>query len=224
MIKFSNGQRGIHEKNLMCGYRTRLNLPSAAIAHHGAVSLALGPGSPIETASLLSLPEGGFVVSPKLEYVPFREFHFAELTNKDSFTFYNLSLFYGITPYLTAGVVFPYSVKKQDTLGTNSGLGDIGLNALLGFNYHPAKGFWLNKAEDSAVSLDEVRIIFLLCTFLPEILNSHAYLWVRTCRRSSYLSFRGLLAETLIVHFCSVIQDFKHKSIIFISTHTSISL
>jgi hypothetical protein len=141
-----------------------LILPSAVMAHHGAVSLALGPGSPIETASPLSLPQGGFVVSTKLEYAPFREFYFAEPTNKESFTFYNLSFSYGITPFLTASVVFPYSVKKQDTLGTNSGLGDIGLNALLGFNYDPTKGFSLNKPEDTAVSLDEVRKIFFSFT------------------------------------------------------------
>lgn len=135
-------------------------LPSAAAAHHGAVGLAFGPGSPIETASPLSLPQGGFVVSNKIEYVPFRKFDFAEPKNKDSFTFYNLSLAYGITPYLTAGVVFPYSIKRQDTLGTNRGLGDIGLNALLGFNFDPAKGFRLNAAEDTAVALDSVRKIF----------------------------------------------------------------
>jgi hypothetical protein len=135
-------------------------LPVCSWAHHGAVSLALGPGSPIETASPLSLPEGGFVVSTKLEYAPFRQFYSADPTNKESFTFYNLSLSYGIKPYLTASVVFPYSIKTQDNLGTNRGLGDIGLNALLGFNYDPAKGFSLNKAEDTAVSLDEVRKIF----------------------------------------------------------------
>jgi hypothetical protein len=141
-----------------------LILPSAAMAHHGAVSLALGPGSPIETASPLSMPEGGLAVSTKLEYAPFRKFDFAEPTNKDSFTFYNLSLTYGIKPYLSAGVVVPYSVKKMETLGTNRGLGDIGLNATLGFNYDSAKGFSLNTAEDTAVSLDSIRKIYLSLT------------------------------------------------------------
>ncbi len=138
-----------------------LLIPCTALAHHGAVSLALGPGSPIETASPLTLPEGGLAVSTKLEYAPFRKFEFAEPENKDSFTFLNLSLTYGIKPYLTAGLVVPYSVKKQDTLGTNRGLGDIGLNAMLGFNYEQGKGFSLNTAEDTAVSLDSIRKIYL---------------------------------------------------------------
>src|SRR5512144_2835871 len=93
-----------------------LLFPLNAMAHHGAVSLALGPGSPIETASPLTLPEGGLVVSTKIEYVPFKKFDFAQPTNKDSFTFLNLSLIYGIKPYLSAGVIFPYSFKSQDTL------------------------------------------------------------------------------------------------------------
>lgn len=141
-----------------------LLIPSQALAHHGGVSLALGPGSPIETASPLTLPEGGLVVSTKLEYAPFRKFDFAEPENKDSFTFYNLSLIYGLKPYLSTGVVIPYSVKKKDTLGTNNGLGDIGLNATLGFNYEPGKGFNLNTAEDTAVSLDSVRKTYLCLT------------------------------------------------------------
>jgi len=138
-----------------------LLLPGQALAHHGGVSLALGPGSPIETASPLTLPEGGLVAATKLEYAPFRKFDFADPENKDSFTFYNLSLIYGLKPYLSTGVVIPYSVKTQDTLGTNNGLGDIGLNAVLGFNYEPGKGFNLNKAEDTAISLDSVRKIYL---------------------------------------------------------------
>ncbi len=138
-----------------------LLIPGQALAHHGGVSLALGPGSPIETASPLTLPEGGLVVSTKLEYAPFKKFNFAEPENKDSFTFYNLSVIYGLKPYLSTGVVIPYSVKRQDTLGTNNGLGDIGLNAMLGFNYEQGKGFSLNRMEDTAVSLDSVRKTYL---------------------------------------------------------------
>jgi hypothetical protein len=138
-----------------------LLIPCQALAHHGGVSLGLGSGSPIETASPLSLPEGGLVVYNRLEYVPFKKFDFAEPQNKDFFTFYNLGLFYGLKPYLSTGVTIPYSVKKQDTLGTNSGLGDIGLNAMLGFNYEPGQGFSLNKADDTAVSLDSIRKTYL---------------------------------------------------------------
>jgi hypothetical protein len=138
-----------------------LLIPCQVLAHHGGVSLALGPGSPIETASPLTLPEGGLVTSLKIEYAPFRKFDFAEPTNKDSFTFYSLSTIYGFKPYLSAGVVIPYSVKTQDTLGGNNGLGDIGLNAVLGFNYESGKGFSLNTAEDTAVSLDSIGKTYL---------------------------------------------------------------
>lgn len=141
-----------------------LLIPTQALAHHGAVGLALGPGSPVETASPLTLPEGGLAVSAKFEYVPFRKFAFAEPENKDSFTFYNLSLIYGLKPYLSAGVVIPYSVKKQDTLGINNGLGDMGLNVILGFNYEPGRGFNLNTSEDRAVSLDSTRKTYLSLT------------------------------------------------------------
>jgi hypothetical protein len=141
-----------------------LLIPGQALAHHGGVSLALGPGSPIETASPLTLPEGGLVTSLKLEYAPFRKFDFAEPTNKDSFTFYSLSTIYGLKPYLSTGVVIPYSVKTQDTFGGNNGLGDIGLNVMLGFNYEQGRGFSLNKAEDTAVSLDSITKTYLALT------------------------------------------------------------
>ncbi|MBA4394223.1 MAG: hypothetical protein C0407_11785 [Desulfobacca sp.] len=135
--------------------------PGQVLAHHGGVSLALGPGSPIETASPLTLPEGGLVVSTRYEYVPFKKFDFAEPQNKDSYTFYNLGLYYGLKPYLMTGIGIPYSVKKQDTLGTNNGLGDLGLHLMLGFNYEPGQGFSLNKAEDTAVSPETLNKTFL---------------------------------------------------------------
>jgi hypothetical protein len=134
-----------------------LLFPGQVLAHHGGVSLGRGPGSPIDTTAPLTLPEGGLVVFNRLEYVPFQKFTFAEPQNKDSYFFYNLGLFYGLKPYLSAGLTIPYSIKKQDSLGTNSGIGDIGLNALLGFNYAPGQGFSLNKAEDTAISMDSTN-------------------------------------------------------------------
>ena len=50
--------------------------PWTALAHHGGVSLALGPGSPIETNSPLTLPQGGVVLSSRVEQVEFRKFSF----------------------------------------------------------------------------------------------------------------------------------------------------
>ena len=39
-----------------------LFFPLLSLAHHGGVSLPFGPGTPIETSSPLTLPEGGLVV------------------------------------------------------------------------------------------------------------------------------------------------------------------
>ena len=36
--------------------------------------------------------------------------------------------------------------------------------------------------------------------------------------------FHHFLPVMLIVHFCSIVQDFKRKSIIFVSTYTNTSL
>ena len=106
------------QKLMLIVLSVALLIPCQALAHHGGVSLALGPGSPIETGSPLTLPEGGLVASTKLEYAPFRKFDFAEPENKDSFTFYNLSLIYGLKPFLSTGLVIPYSVKTR--LGIDS--------------------------------------------------------------------------------------------------------
>ncbi|MDP2971267.1 MAG: hypothetical protein Q8P64_18965, partial [Deltaproteobacteria bacterium] len=50
-----------------------LLFPLPAMAHHGGVSLALGPGSPIETNSPLTLPQGGFVLSSRIEQVEWKK-------------------------------------------------------------------------------------------------------------------------------------------------------
>jgi hypothetical protein len=134
--------------------------PGRAYAHHGGLSLALGPGTPIETNSPLTLPEGGMVLSARMEQAEWRKFSFAEPTNKDSFTFYNLGLSYGIKPYLTGSLFLPYNIKSQDDLGSNRGLGDIKLLFNLGFNYDPNKGFRLNTAEDTAVAEGSKKTYF----------------------------------------------------------------
>ena len=134
--------------------------PLAALAHHGGVSLPFGPGTPIETASPLTLPEGGVVLYARTEQVEWRKFQFAEPTNKDSFTFSSVGVSYGITPYLTGSFSVPYNVKRQDSLGSNSGVGDIRFSGILGFHHEPGKGFKLNTAKEGAISLGEVKKTF----------------------------------------------------------------
>jgi hypothetical protein len=134
--------------------------PLKVWAHHGGVSLPFGPGTPIETASTLTLPEGGFVLYTRTEQVEWRKFQFAEPNNKSSFTFSNLGVSYGITPYLTGSFSVPYNIKRQDSSGSNSGIGDIRFSGILGFHHEPGQGFKLNSAKETAISLEGVKKTF----------------------------------------------------------------
>ncbi len=141
---------------------TLLLLPLTAVAHHGGVSLAFGPGSPIETNSPLTLPQGAFVLSSRVEQVEWKKRNFAEPTNKDSFTFFNLGLSYGIKPYLTGTLFMPYNIKRQDDLGSAKGIGDVKFLFNLGFNYDPSiKGIRLNTAQDTAITLEGAKKTYL---------------------------------------------------------------
>lgn len=131
-------------------------------SHHGGISLAMGPGTPIETNSPLTLPQGGIVLSGRVEHMEWRKYRFAEPENKDYFTFYNIGISYGITPYLTGSIFLPYNVKSQDSLGTNRGIGDIKLSFQLGLNYDPKKGLGLNTPEDTTVAEGSKKSYFSL--------------------------------------------------------------
>lgn len=137
-----------------------LSAPSAARAHHGGVSIGSGPGSPIETSSPLTLPQGGFALSARVERAAFKKFPFAEPENKTSNTFMNLGLSYGIAPYLTGSVFVPYSIKRQDGFDGVDGFGDPRLQLCLGFNHAPGKGLALNRAGDTALSLEESKATY----------------------------------------------------------------
>ena len=67
-----------------------LFFPMMAMAHHGGVSLPFGPGTPIETNAPLTLPEGGVVLSTRVEQVEWRKYPFAAPANISSFTFMNV--------------------------------------------------------------------------------------------------------------------------------------
>ncbi len=139
-----------------------LLLPLTVTAHHGGISLALGPGSPIETNSSLTLPQGAFVLSWRLEQVEWKKRNLAEPTNKDSFTFVNLGLSYGLTPYLTGSLFLPYNIKRQDLLGSTRGIGDLKFLFNLGFHYDPStQGIRLNTPQDTAITLGETKKTYL---------------------------------------------------------------
>ncbi len=139
-----------------------LFFPNPVKAHHGGISLAMGPGSPIETNSPLTLPRGAFVISSRVEHVEWKKRTFAEPTNKDSFTFFNMGLSYGITPFLSGSLFFPYNIKRQDHLGSVKGLGDIKLLLNLGAHYDPQiKGIRLNTDQDTATTLEGAKKTYL---------------------------------------------------------------
>ena len=134
--------------------------PGLSLAHHGGVSLPFGPGTPIETGSPLTLPEGGVVAYTRTEQVEWRKFQFAEPHNKSSFTFMSAGASYGFTPYLTGNFSVPYNIKREDNAGSNSGIGDVRLSAILGFHHEPGKGIQLNTQKEAAISLEGVRKTF----------------------------------------------------------------
>lgn len=125
-------------------------MTSTAFAHHGGVSAAFGPGTPVETSSPMTLKEGTFLLYERVEVVPFKKFSFAEPENVDRFTFTNTLIGYGIKDYLTLYVLFPFSVKEQDSLGKSSGIGDPEIFLHYGFKYGAREGFkgWYPFNED----------------------------------------------------------------------------
>ena len=110
-----------------------------------------GPGAAIETTSPIPLPQGAVFFMVKSEYVPFRQFDFAQPVNKVYSLFDTLVAGYGITPWLSGYLFLPYNVKSQDGVGTNVGLGDPGLYVNFAFKYD--EGFRLVPAKES---LDEL--------------------------------------------------------------------
>lgn len=111
-----------------------------SFAHHGGVSTAFGPGAPIETASPLALGKGNFLLYEKFEYVPFEHKDHADPENIDTFTFFNTLVGYGFTDAISVYAVLPAAIKKQDSLGTSSGLGDLGFIFQYGFKYGERDG------------------------------------------------------------------------------------
>jgi hypothetical protein len=101
-----------------------------ARAHHGSASASFigveGPGAALDTSTALPLGERTFVALAKTEYVPYQQREgFAD--QKQYSWFNTLALGFGLRPWLSAFVFQPYSVKAQDGVGTNRGLGDTNL-------------------------------------------------------------------------------------------------
>ncbi len=128
-----------------------------AWAHHGAVSAAFGPGTPVETSSPLTLVKGMWLLYEKCQYVPYKKYdRFDEPGNLDSFTFYNTLIGYGVTDYFTPYLILPYAVKEQDDLGTSEGFGDVEILFQLGFKYGNRNGIkdWYLFDNDDSTGAD----------------------------------------------------------------------
>lgn len=135
-----------------------------ARAHHGVTSVGRagseGPSAAQETSSALPLPQGSLFAMAKSELVPFRQRGFADPENKDFSSFSTLGLGYGVTPWLSAFVFQPFSVKAQDTLGRNAGFADPSVMLAFGFKWDD--GLRLVPERES----------------LDELLDWHFSLWI----------------------------------------------
>lgn len=133
---------------------------SSALAHHGGVSAAFGPGAPVETSSPLTLPKGKFLLYERLEISPFKKFNDnRDDGGNDKFTFTNTLIGYGLTDAVSAYASLPYA--RKDLLadpgnydaGTSQGFGDINLILQYGFKHGARDGFvgWYSlDADDTA--------------------------------------------------------------------------
>ena len=127
--------------------------PVSAFAHHGGVSLAFGPGSPVETSSPLTLPSGGFVAGLRVEQVDWKRYP-ERTDNATDFTFMSANFSYGFTDALMGTFIVPYYIKRQEKFGTNEGMADVKLQLTYGFHHDPGAGFSRNGAGDAAVSME----------------------------------------------------------------------
>ncbi len=139
---------------------------STAIAHHGGVSAAFGPGAPVETSSPLTLPKGKILLYERFEVSPFKKFNDGrDNGGNDSFTFTNTLIGFGLTDAVSAFVSLPYAQKDllaydgdgdpaaAYDAGTSQGFGDINLILQYGFKHGARDGFmgWYSlDADDTA--------------------------------------------------------------------------
>lgn len=127
---------------------------SGALAHHGGVSAAFGPGAPVETSSPLTLPKGKFLLYERIEISPFKKFNDdRDVGGNDKFTFTNTLFGYGINDAVSAYVSLPYAIKELIEDNTSQGFGDINLIVQYGFKYGSRDGFkgWYSfDADDTA--------------------------------------------------------------------------
>ncbi|MCC6207333.1 MAG: hypothetical protein IT488_04195 [Gammaproteobacteria bacterium] len=147
---------------------------ASALAHHGGVSAAFGPGAPVETSSPLTLPKGKFLLYERVEISPFKKFGDSrDDGGNDKSTFTNTLLGYGINDAVSAFVSLPYAKKELIDDNTSQGFGDINLIVQYGFKHGSRDGFsgWYSfDADDTAgkeYTLPEWKYGLSFSTTLP---------------------------------------------------------
>ena len=127
---------------------------ASALAHHGGVSAAFGPGSPVETSSPLTLPKGKFLLYGRYELAEFEKFgDDRDVGGNDKFTFFNTLFGYGINDAVSFYASIPYVNKELIDDNASQGFGDINLILQYGFKYGSRDGFkgWYSfDADDTA--------------------------------------------------------------------------
>ncbi len=127
--------------------------PLTAMAHHGGVSAAFGPGAPIETSSPMTLKKGKFLFFERVELSPFQKFGDArDVGGNDKFTFTNTMFGYGIKDSLSLYVSLPYAKKELINDRTSRGFGDLNIILQYGFKYGERDGIkdWYPFNADDA--------------------------------------------------------------------------
>ena len=140
-----------------------------AHAHHGVAAVSIagpeGPGAAIDTTSAIPLSQRRLLVLLKTEYVPFEHRAFADPENKAYSSFNTLVVGYGVTSWLAAYVFQPFNSKSQDTVGTNTGLGDTSFMLTLGLKYDA--GLKLLPEKESLDDLEDWHFLFSISSTLP---------------------------------------------------------
>lgn len=137
-----------------------LSLAAApALAHHGVAGVGAasleGPGAPVESATSAVLPEGGALLSLKVDQAKYARGRLARPdVEGDTSRYTMLGLGYGFTPWFSGYLFVPHNVKADESGGfTTRGWADVSVLGQIGFR-HDGKAFSLVPKNES---LDEME-------------------------------------------------------------------
>lgn len=144
-----------------------------AQAHHGVASLGAvgleGPGAPVETSSSATLLAGAWLGYLKIDHARSRTFDPSRAPGdqeNDFNQYWMLGLGHGFTPWLSAYVLQPYNIKRDEYGATGSrGFTDASLLGVLGFKYD--RGWRLSPAGESLDDLADWHFTVYAGASLP---------------------------------------------------------